>query len=78
MDRDKMASFFAALEQNKYDIDAWHAILRGIHNDNIEHFREIVYEKLINVFPTSGKFWRMYIEHEVIKLKISYFFRIFW
>ena len=65
MDRDKFEGFLAAINANKYDIDAWHGILRVIHNEKVENFRENVYERLVNVFPTSGKFWRIYIEHEV-------------
>lgn len=67
MDRDKMDAYFAAIEQNKYDVEAWHALIRLIHTDKIDHFRENVYERLVSVFPTSGKFWKIYIEHEVKK-----------
>jgi len=54
-----------AVERNQYDIDSWHSLLRQIHNEKIDLYRESVYEKLIRVFPTSGKFWKVYIEHEI-------------
>lgn len=65
MDRDKFEAFLAAINGNKYDIEAWHGMLRVIYNEKVEHYRDSVYERLVNVFPTSGKFWRIYIEHEV-------------
>ena len=66
MDRDKFEAFFDTIDQNKYDIEAWHSVLRLIHNESVEKYRENVYERLVSVFPTSGKFWKVYIEHEVI------------
>ena len=65
MDRDKFEAFLAAINGNKYDIEAWHGMLRVIYNEKVEHYRDSVYERLVNVFPTSGKFWGIYIEHEV-------------
>lgn len=67
MDKDKVEAFLAAIDQNNYDTEAWQAVLRLVHNDNIERHRETVYEKLVTVFPSSGKFWKNYIEHEVQK-----------
>jgi len=65
MDRDKFEEQLAAIEQNKYDTEAWHKIIRLVHNEPVEVFRESIYERLITVFPTSGKFWKVYIEHEI-------------
>ena len=70
MDRDKLDTFFAAIEKNKYDIEAWHSILIQIHSERVENYRENVYERLVAVFPTSGKFWKIYIEHEVHDFKL--------
>ena len=68
MDRDKFDTFFESIEKNQYDIESWHGILRLVHNENVEKYRANVYERLVTVFPTSGKFWKVYIEHEVIIL----------
>jgi len=65
MDRDKFEENFSAIEQNQYDIEAWHKLLRVIHNEPVEKHRENIYERLVTVFPTSGKFWKVYIEHEI-------------
>ena len=65
VEKDKFDAFTAAVTKNQYDIDAWHGLLRCIQAEQIDDFRENVYEKLIEAFPTSGKFWKHYIEHEV-------------
>lgn len=65
MEKEKLDAFFAAVEQNQYDIDSWHSLLRLISSEKIDLYRENAYEKLIRVFPTSGKFWKVYIEHEI-------------
>ena len=66
MDRDKFEEQLSAILENKYDTEAWHKILRLVHNEPVENHRENIYEHLVAVFPTSGKFWKVYIEHEVI------------
>ena len=63
--KEKIAPLMNQIERNKYDSEAWLAVLRLILNDDVEKYRDTVYEKCLQVFPTSGKFWRSYIEHEV-------------
>jgi len=65
MDRDKFEEQLSAILENKYDTEAWHKILRLVHNEPVENYRENIYEHLVAVFPTSGKFWKVYIEHEI-------------
>lgn len=65
MDRDKYEEQLSAILENKYDTEAWHKILRLVHNEPVENYRENIYEHLVAVFPTSGKFWKVYIEHEI-------------
>lgn len=59
-----MEALLGNLDTNKYDMEAWQSILRLVYSERIENFRENVYERLVDVFPTSGKFWKIYIEHE--------------
>ena len=63
--RDRVAPLMSQIERNKYDTEAWLGILRLIHNEDVEIYRESVYERLLKVFPSSGRFWRSYIDHEV-------------
>ena len=74
MDRDKFDEYLSEIydEQSKYNIEVWHKILRLVHNEPVEKYRENIYERLVNVFPTSGKFWKVYIEHEVKTILVNF------
>lgn len=45
-------------------MEAWSLIIRDAQNRTIETSR-VIFERLITTFPTTGKFWKMYIEQEV-------------
>lgn len=45
-------------------MEAWSLIIRDAQNRSIESARGI-FERLVTTFPTTGKFWKMYIEQEV-------------
>lgn len=45
-------------------MEAWSLIIRDAQNRNIDDSRPI-FEKLVDTFSTTGKFWKMYIEQEV-------------
>ena len=68
---DKLRRAWVATENNVYDMEAWSLIIRDAHNRNIEDSRSI-FEKLVNTFPTTGKFWKMYIEQEVSVPGVNY------
>ncbi|KAG8193841.1 hypothetical protein JTE90_029573 [Oedothorax gibbosus] len=52
------------LEQNPYDVEAWSIIVRDAQNKKIEDARPH-YEKVVTQFPSAGRYWKMYIEHEM-------------
>ncbi|XP_003741616.1 cleavage stimulation factor subunit 3 [Galendromus occidentalis] len=52
------------LEDNPYDIEAWSVLVRDAQARKIEDAREI-YEKLVTTFPNTGRYWKVYIEHEL-------------
>nr|CAB3234132.1 cleavage stimulation factor subunit 3 [Phallusia mammillata] len=52
------------LEENAYDIDAWNTLIRDAQMQNIPKARK-TYERLISQFPTTGRYWKIYIEHEM-------------
>jgi hypothetical protein len=64
------------LETEPYNLDSWEVIARDAQLRKIEDSRKI-FEEVVEVFPTSGKFWKMYIEHEVWPLFLlrSFVFR---
>ncbi|TRZ03713.1 hypothetical protein DNTS_009286 [Danionella cerebrum] len=53
------------LEENPYDLDAWSILIREAQNQPIDKARK-TYERLVAQFPSSGRFWKLYIEAEVI------------
>ncbi|XP_051824428.1 cleavage stimulation factor subunit 3-like [Antechinus flavipes] len=52
------------LEENPYDLSAWSILIREAQNHPIEKARK-TYERLVAQFPSSGRFWKLYIEVEV-------------
>uniref|UniRef100_A0A915J6H3 Cleavage stimulation factor subunit 3 n=1 Tax=Romanomermis culicivorax TaxID=13658 RepID=A0A915J6H3_ROMCU len=55
------------IEKNVYDVEAWNLMLRDAQRRNIDQTRHF-YEKLVGRFPNAGRFWKAYIEHEMIHL----------
>lgn len=53
-----------AVEANVYDVDSWSLLIREAQTRSINDVRS-VYEKLIVAFPTTGRYWKIYIEQEV-------------
>uniref|UniRef100_A0A7N6BWW6 Cleavage stimulation factor subunit 3 n=1 Tax=Anabas testudineus TaxID=64144 RepID=A0A7N6BWW6_ANATE len=52
------------LEENPYDLDAWSILIREAQNQPIDKARK-TYERLVTQFPSSGRFWKLFIEAEV-------------
>uniref|UniRef100_A0A4X2LHM5 Suppressor of forked domain-containing protein n=1 Tax=Vombatus ursinus TaxID=29139 RepID=A0A4X2LHM5_VOMUR len=52
------------LEKNPYDIDAWSILIQEAQNHPIDKARK-TYERLVTQFPSSGRFWKLYIEVEI-------------
>ena len=44
--------------------DSWNVLLREAQNQRIQKARK-TYDKLVEKYPTCGRFWKMYIEHEL-------------
>ena len=52
------------MEANIYDVDSWSLLIREAQTRPINEVRTM-YEKLIVAFPTTGRYWKIYIEQEV-------------
>ncbi len=61
---DKLSRAEKAIEANLYDLEAWGQILREAQLRKIDDAR-VHFERLITEFPTSGRYWKMYIEQEM-------------
>lgn len=70
------------LKNKPYDLDSWETLIkeaqvRGIHTTTLcycDHLQtsalirgRMLFEKLVERFPTCGRFWRIYIEQEVVE-----------
>ncbi|KAF9807427.1 hypothetical protein SFRURICE_005385 [Spodoptera frugiperda] len=53
-----------AVEANTYNVDSWSLLIREAQTRPINEVRPM-YEKLINAFPTTGRYWKIYIEQEM-------------
>lgn len=53
------------IEESLYDLEAWSLLIREAQNRPINEVRP-VYEKLVNTFPSAGRYWKIYIEQEVL------------
>ncbi|XP_062507922.1 cleavage stimulation factor subunit 3-like isoform X2 [Corticium candelabrum] len=52
------------IKESLYDLDEWATLINEAKQDNIDRSR-VLYERLVQRFPTSGRYWRIYIEHEM-------------
>lgn len=52
------------IDENKWDIEAWGVLIREAQNRWINDVRPF-FERLVATFPTTGRYWKIYIEQEV-------------
>ena len=64
MDPERLKLARATLATEPYNLESWEVITRDAQTRKIEEAREI-FEEIVEFFPTSGKFWKIYIEQEV-------------
>ncbi|CAG2119234.1 unnamed protein product, partial [Medioppia subpectinata] len=53
------------ISDNPYDIEAWNVLIKDAQNKRIDDSRDF-FERLVSQFPNSGRFWKLYIETEVV------------
>eukprot|EP00088_Acartia_fossae_P014893 TRINITY_DN1804_c1_g1_i2.p1 TRINITY_DN1804_c1_g1~~TRINITY_DN1804_c1_g1_i2.p1 ORF type:complete len:714 (+),score=161.43 TRINITY_DN1804_c1_g1_i2:55-2196(+) len=61
---DRILAARRKIAEEPYDVDSWFLLLKHAQQRNITEARDI-YEEIIGTFPTNGKFWKAYIEHEM-------------
>lgn len=52
------------VELRQYDIESWSVLLREAQSRNINEVRSL-FEALIQVFPTTARYWKIFIEQEM-------------
>jgi hypothetical protein len=45
---------------NKYDVEAWKVLVSEVQSGGMKHLAAEIYERLLEVFPTSGRHWLSY------------------
>jgi len=58
--------------ENPWDVESWAILLREAQTRWINDVRSF-FEKLVTTFPTSGRYWKYYIEMEVCITNIIIF-----
>jgi len=64
---DKLVKAEKRIQAFPYDTEAWSILIRDAQIRKIEDAR-VTYERLVEQFPNAGKYWKIFIEHE-LKLK---------
>ena len=54
----------AKLTTSPYDVDSWSILIKEYQSKKLEEARPF-YERLVNQFPLTGRYWKLYIEHEM-------------
>ena len=54
------------LAEDPHDIESWQMLIKNAQCRNIDEARD-TYERLVDAFPTCGRYWKLYIEQEVSK-----------
>jgi len=52
------------ITEDPYDVEAWQVVLKDANSRSADDARPI-YEQLLAFFPTSGRYWKMWIDHEM-------------
>ncbi|XP_057319441.1 protein suppressor of forked [Microplitis mediator] len=52
------------VDESPYDLEAWSVLIREAQNRPITEVRP-VFEKLVTIFPSAGRYWKIYIEQEI-------------
>ncbi|XP_055704982.1 protein suppressor of forked [Phlebotomus papatasi] len=53
-----------AVELRPYDVESWSVLIREGQSRHVHEVRSL-YESLVSVFPTTARFWKIYIEQEM-------------
>ncbi|GFS18001.1 cleavage stimulation factor subunit 3 [Elysia marginata] len=69
---DKIVKAEKRIQAYPFDTEAWSILIRDAQLKKIEEARG-TYERLVEQFPNAGKYWKIYIEHE---LRVKNFERV--
>ncbi|XP_026685943.1 protein suppressor of forked-like [Diaphorina citri] len=61
---EKLRRAQSAINENPWDIEAWGILIREAQTRWINEVRPF-FEQLVTTYPTTGRYWKIYIEQEV-------------
>jgi cleavage stimulation factor subunit 3 len=61
---DRKEALRQKIAADKYDTDAWTQLIMEVQSGPVDVARPI-YEEFLQVFPTAGRYWKFYAEHEI-------------
>lgn len=61
---EKLVKAQQTIDENKWDIEAWGVLIREAQGRWINDVRPF-FERLVATFPTTGRYWKIYIEQEM-------------
>lgn len=69
---DKLNRAQQTIIESPYDLEAWSLLIRESQIKWINDVRPL-FEKLVTTFPSSGRYWKIYIEQEVSAILYCFF-----
>ena len=64
VDPTRVRAALKTISENHYDVEAWLLVIKDAQSRRVDDTRD-TFERLVGLFPTSGRFWKVYIEQEV-------------
>ncbi|KAI5716902.1 hypothetical protein M8J76_014431 [Diaphorina citri] len=61
---EKLRRAQSAINENPWDIEAWGILIREAQTRWINEVRPF-FEQLVTTYPTTGRYWKIYIEQEM-------------
>ncbi|DBA01781.1 TPA: hypothetical protein N0F65_010191 [Lagenidium giganteum] len=60
----KFKRCLAAVDKDRWNSDAWIALMNEVQQLSIDEARAY-YERFLDLYPSSGRWWKLYAEHEL-------------
>lgn len=58
-----------SVELRPYEVESWSVLIREAQSRHVNEVRSL-YESLVSVFPTTARYWKIYIEQEMKARKL--------
>lgn len=62
---DRVKKICHKINEDNFDVEAWSLLAREAQLAVEMKNARIIYEHIVAQFPSTGRYWKLYIEHEV-------------